>query len=68
VVHFVTAYPGEFREGDIGWLYFWFLYRRINIAMALRRVNDTRSVALGFGGKEATTEAQKDITQAFPNG
>jgi hypothetical protein len=68
IMHFEAVWPGLFREGEIGWGYFWMLYQCIPLKMAMDRVNMTRAIGIALGGDESKREWEADRREARLNG
>jgi len=69
VAEFEHVYPGLFREGAIGWRYFWSLYQRIRVVRARNRLESMFSAAYGLviqsdgdAGKQMLSETQKQAS------
>jgi len=61
VSQFCHYYPGEFRDGEIGWRRFWLLYNEIPRIGAALRWNITESVKTGYGLWEGDDNARKTL-------
>lgn len=61
VSQFCHFYPGEFRDGEIGWCRFWLLYNEIPRLGAVYRWNTTEAVKTGVGFWEGGDEARRTL-------